>query len=117
MSNLTFHKGPLSEVALHTPVSTYVSKPGYVGGLILQPRETGCIDYELHVDSPAEAAKLTTIASSFWEMRRHAVAHGVKRIAIKKTHPLCSKWSWKDLEKCLVESFRGTNIQIIVCEL
>jgi hypothetical protein len=116
-SNIIFHKGNLSEIPSETSRVTYVSRPGYVGGIILPPCESGRVDYELHIASETEPPKLTSIASSLWEMRRHAVSTGVKRIMLPKTDPLCEKWTWKDLEKCLNETFAGTGIKIVIYDI
>lgn len=114
MKNFTFHKGPLSDIKNVTK-AFYVNRNGYPGGVIKKV-ESGLIVYELHIESPDQPCKLTSITSSLWEMRRDLIKENTKQVAIEKHNHLHGNLTWDDIKKCLIETFKGTNIKVIICE-
>lgn len=114
MKNFTFHKGSLSDIKNVTK-GVYVCREGSVGGVIKRIEPEGTI-YELLIANTTESSKLTTIMSSLWEMRRDLLKENVKRVAIEKFHHLHGNLNWDDIRKCLIEIFKDTNIDVILCE-
>lgn len=115
-TNIIFQKGEFSQ-SPDVVTARCVSKLGYPGGILLTSRENGCNDYELHIGSDAEAPKLTSLVSSLWEMRQHVLMSHAKCVMIKKSHFCETNWDWTEIEKCLIECVKGTNIKIIICEV
>lgn len=114
MENFTIHKGPLSEIK-NVAKGVYICGEGHIGDMIKRVEPEGVV-YDLYIATSTETAKLTTIMSSLWEMRRDLVKENVKRVAIEKSHHLHGNLSWDDIKKCLVDIFKGTNIKVTLCE-
>ena len=114
MKNFTFHKGSLSEIKIKTK-AVYVCRDGYAGNVIKNVGSNDLI-YELHIATPTERTKLTTITSSLWELRRNLLKENIKQVAIQKESDLFGKLTWEDIKKCLIETFNGTNIKVTLCE-
>lgn len=112
---LTFHKGDLSEINKGS-IARYTHDAKVYGNIQVIDNLNGVYSYSLCVETDSEACKLTTVASVLWEMRRHALQHKVRHIAIEKTSKLLGTLTWSDIKKCLDESFAKTNIKVIVFE-
>lgn len=88
-----------------------------VGGIVVSKQGEhfiyNLVTKELYYEKP----KLSTLASSLWEMRKHAIEHDVKRISMPKIGCGLDRLSWNDVEKTIRETFKGTGIEIIIYEL
>lgn len=115
---LIYYKGSMSELSNDIIKTKCISKSGRIGSVIVNNDvKNNVISYDLHVASDTEPSKLTTLFSSFWEMRKHAIEHHVRQIGIKKVDQLYGNLSWNDIEKCIIECFNNTKIKIIICEV
>lgn len=60
---------------------------------------------------------LGTLELSLRQVRRHAVAHKVKKIAMPKIGCGLDRLNWDDVKPLIQEIFKDTDIEIMVCYL